>query len=117
MLAAGKAVIELLLVIDREGWGLFLVERAETGKFPALPFQLHMPTDHLRYGQAVTQLIEEFRRDAHALSSTSAIRQAPAYHGQLPAEPAKGADNTVHVLWITSTTARNRIRQHRRGAV
>ncbi len=59
MLTGGKAVIEALLVVDREGWGLFVLERAQTDKFTTLPFQLHALGHHLAHRQARAYFVEK----------------------------------------------------------
>jgi hypothetical protein len=65
MRAASEAVEKALLVADREGWRLLVVERAEAGVLRArLPFQRDLAADDLGQVEARSQFVEEAREKA-----------------------------------------------------
>src|SRR3546814_18428507 len=63
--AAAEAVVEALVVADRAGGRLLVVEGAEPGMLAPALHQLHPPADHRRQRQAVAQLVEKFRLERH----------------------------------------------------
>ncbi len=65
VLAGGEAVIELLLVVDRERGRLLLLERRQPLELLARLLQLHAPAHDFRHRKPRFQLIEELRREAH----------------------------------------------------
>ena len=73
MLTGGKAVIKPLLVIDRKGGCLLLFEGAEANIFTALLLEFHTLGDHLAYGQAGANLVEERLVEAHGLSKNESL--------------------------------------------
>ena len=96
VLAGGEVVIKSLLVVDREGRRLLLLERRQP--LPLLPrlLQLHAPAHDFRNRKPGAQLIEELGREAHgvecalswcqpdsdigmALQNTEVDRDSPGY--------------------------------------
>jgi hypothetical protein len=65
VLAAGEAVIEALVVVDGEGGGLFVGERAETDELLAAPNQPRAPANQRGDRNAGTDLIQKLRRKRH----------------------------------------------------
>jgi hypothetical protein len=73
MLAAAEAVIEALLVVDREGRRLLVVERAEAGIFrPRPPLERDLAADDVAQTHARAQLVEEARGEGHGRSVDAA---------------------------------------------
>ncbi len=73
MFAAAEAVIEALLVVDREARRLLVVERAEAGELRArAPLQRDLAADDVAETQSGSQLVEEARGEGHALKMTLA---------------------------------------------
>src|SRR5262245_11460776 len=64
--STAEAMEEVLVVADREGRALLVVERAEAGVLPAALLQPDPAADHLGYRQAIPKFLDEFRRNAHA---------------------------------------------------
>ena len=65
MRAAAEAVEEALVLVDREGGRLLVVERAEAGMLAPAPHQLHPAGDHAGERDAAAQLVQELRRERH----------------------------------------------------
>ena len=65
VLAAGETVIEPLLVVDREGRRLFLLEGREPLELLAGAFQLHAAADDFRNRKAGAQFFKKLGREAH----------------------------------------------------
>ena len=66
LLVAAEAVEEALLVVDREGRRLLVVERAEAGVLRARPaFQRDLAADDLGQAEARAQFVEEARGEGH----------------------------------------------------
>ena len=74
--AAAEAVEKGLIVVDREGWRLLLVERTEPHMLMSAPGQAHATPHHIADRHARANVVEKLRRQAHPpparLSFTSA---------------------------------------------
>lgn len=69
MCAAAEAVEEAFLVIDGEGWGFLMVERAQTQGLSSSASQSHVPADDISQLQPPSDLFKERRGKAHGLCS------------------------------------------------
>ena len=67
VLARGEAVIEALLVVDREGGRPLLLEGRQPLELAPRPLQRHLARHHLADGQPGADLVEQGRRKAHGL--------------------------------------------------
>src|SRR5690606_1268447 len=70
--AAAEAVEEALLVVDGEGRGLLVAERAEAGEFPPALDQPHGPAHNARQWQPVAQFLKEGIGKCHHASPAAA---------------------------------------------
>src|SRR5690606_14454889 len=67
MRPTAEAVVEALIVIDGEGWRLFVVKRAKSLEFPALALQPDALPDDLGHRQTVAQFVQEFGWKRHLI--------------------------------------------------
>lgn len=65
MRAASEAVIKLFVIINGEGWRLFLMERTTRFKLPARTLHGNAPSDNFGQREAVANLVKKTRGNRH----------------------------------------------------
>src|SRR5262245_27430012 len=99
MLSARETVIEALLVIDREGRSLLLIERRQTLPFTPGALQRHAARDHGGDRQPRPDLIEERIGEFHWKQWACAARLGPqasaVHHHNSPLEQIRNTDRHV----------------------
>lgn len=70
MRTTAKAVIEMLIVVNRKGRRFFVMERAAGFELPPGARDFDPPPDNIRQGQPIADFIQKLRRDSHPLFNT-----------------------------------------------